>query len=192
MDIFEQVYKELTIAYHSIIILEDENLDNLQNSIESLKLQKPSPKHITIVRTQNSNAKSSDLRILLDKHKIPWKMQILTEKMPIAEAVDLVLSAPLPSYQKKLQLYMCIDSGDTLPESFMEKLNHKINKELLQFAMIEIKPNTHSIIAPISVHKFMGGNRLKEEYGDEKTTLKQEIQKDEECTLKIMKAEEIL
>ena len=112
--------------------------------------------------------------------------------MPEAEAVDLVLSGFLPSYRKKLPFYMSIDSGDILPENLMEKLSDKVSKELLQFAVLEIKPDTHSIIASTYLHKHLGGNRLKEEHGDNKSTLKQALQKDEECNIPIMSLGEIL
>jgi hypothetical protein len=159
-DLYKHIRKQAEIQYQLIIILEDkQDIYGTFCSIESAIKQDVKPKILTVVNRSKKAGVGKELADYLRKYDKVfniWKVQnLVNTSLTREDCVDIVLDGTM---YKTFSLYVVINSGFELPDTFSEELDSAINDEILTFAMLLPDENGNGMVVPKMVHKIYNGN----------------------------------
>ncbi len=148
---------EMTLPYQAIIV-NNTNIKDLEDTIESLYTQEVPPQHITVIRGTHTLLRPLDIINIFNNkesvHKtIKWRIQNMTqEEDKFFNHVDAVVKSIIFPY------YAVFNSGFKVPPHWFKAIDHKVNDKLLRFGIILFE---HGLVVPTAVHKFVQGNNVK-------------------------------
>lgn len=140
---------ETTLAFHVIILVHNESLDDIHRTIDSLIGEEHKPIQITIIRHIESDIRPRDITDSLKSLPIKWRTENLVVKMQDENAIHMVQKTLKSNY------YSIARAGFIFPAKYLERVNKAVIEDLIQFGMIEIvEGDDQGIILPLSVHEY--------------------------------------
>lgn len=162
---------EMKIHYDVVILANDE-LADLQTTLDSLKNQAIHPKHITVLRYNDNRLRPPEIiECLKTLENIRWRNQNLLSK-------DIGLDAVVNTGSQNSPIVAVFQAGFAVPSNFFAELDRLINDELLGFALIEPNESGNGLIISSHIFKLLNGNYNPEtgEYDKEFATKVKEAQ----------------
>jgi hypothetical protein len=162
---------EMKIHYDVVIIAND-NLADLQTTLESLKNQAIHPKHITVLRYNDNRLRPPEIiESLRSLENIPWRNQNLLHK-------DIGLDAVINTGSQNSPIVAVFNAGFSVPSNFFTILDILVNDDLLSFALIEPNEDGNGLVVSSHIFKLLNGNYNPEsgEYDKEFATKLKEAQ----------------
>lgn len=137
-ELFKKVHDETKINYAAIII-GDNDLQDIKNTITSLLQQQLQPKFIAVLRKFRPTIRAEDLNPILISTGKKWRVS--TPRSPEITP-DFLVTGILDLFYKKYPVYLTIEAGKTIKDEWlMMKVNRKIIFDNAKFGLIDCGDN---------------------------------------------------
>ena len=148
----ESVHKEMLLQFQAIIFHDKEEAD-LKKTIASLIEQQVPPEKIVLITKPSCAYPPEKLVEYMDSLGIEWKIQnVLQPKMSDGRCIDIVQNINPKQY------YAVFYAGFLVPKDFFSVINHAVNEEMLQFAMLSPNSSGDGAVVLSAIHKYYDGN----------------------------------
>jgi len=147
-DALEFVKNKMQIQWQAIIILNDEDI---KPCLDALSKQSIKPENVSVILAYNSTHKPGNLAKWLKQRSFKtWRvMETENPELSRGNLVDLVLDKYVNPF------YMVLEPTRVLEDDFMERLNKKVNEELVSFGILKMKGLEFTAYG---IHKYFNGN----------------------------------
>ena len=148
-----QVTKETNLHFHAIVIL-DNSIENLKNTINSLTAQTLKPSQITLIRKVDNTIPPSELVEICSTllTNIKWRIERLVVSYENMEDIyDLILPFI------KNSIYIVFKSGFIVPEATLLDISNYIVDHFLKFVMILPNKDGNGFVTLKSFNEYYKG-----------------------------------
>jgi len=144
--------KENRLNYQAIIIANN-NLDQIKNTLNDVLQQTLPTQHITIIKPFNSLISNTVLLELLKPLKIKWRLQnTINSQTTFGNLIDFVVDIIHHMY------YAVFNAGCRIDKFFFSTLNDLVYKKLYQLTILKPNQDGNGYIVHYLVHKMYNGH----------------------------------
>lgn len=151
----EEAIFNSTIQVDAILIdYVNPNIENLlMDTIHIINNQKVKPKMFILV-SKNYNKPYQQMYDLVEDHcDVPFKLvSVKDTNASLRDCIDIAVSKCNNTY------YLLMMPGESLSESYIYKLDRRINWELKPFSMVSTNA-IHGFVLQTQLHRLLGGNK---------------------------------
>ncbi len=160
-ELLKIIHKEISIKYQAIIILNND-ISDLQITIDSLLKQNPLPTHISVIRPYGHNVRPKHIVYVLKQAvgtfpcNIPWRSEnMVNPSLTIENHIDIILDAVHDNY------YTVFQAGFNVPINTFSQINDLFINRQLKYATILPNSTNNGLIVPFFIHQIIQGNKDK-------------------------------
>lgn len=154
MDILmDLVRTEIELKYQ-VIVVGNNSLDDIQNTLNSIIRQTLLPRHISLIRGPDNPIRPTVLVDILKNTKIKWRLQNRIDlAIGINNNVDIIMDFIPHPY------YMVVNAGFTLPSDTFKIISDKFISRELQCLALLPNEDGNGFFTSHKVHKMCQGNK---------------------------------
>ena len=125
----KSIHKETQLRFH-VLVLVNNNIQDVKNTLNSLITQTLKPVYITLIRQVDSTILPTQLKDLCKKLDIEWRIENLVQKYTIEEIHSFILPFV------KHQIYITFNAGFKVPKECLYDISNAIVNNYLKFVML--------------------------------------------------------
>lgn len=144
----------------------NKNLDDLSETIRSIKLQAISPRYVVVINSA-VEYNSEIQQLLVDAFDFDETEHHIVQMLENPDRTELIMDEAF-KHAKNGWVYVC-DAGHKVHDTLIADIHHRINFEMKPLVVVEPLEDGNAFLFQAALFKFLNGNKFKV-FSDEEYT----------------------